>query len=91
MAKEDENIGENVSENELESNSHIKKCGSCSKPVEKCGTCNKPVNKESLRNDRTLHMMFDRLESLINATGFTKQSDKRKVKNDLLKIMDYIF
>ena len=41
--------GENVSENELESNSHIKKCGECSKPVEKCGKCNKPVEKVSAK------------------------------------------
>jgi len=49
MAKEDENIGSIVSENELESNSHIKKCGECSKPVEKCGKCNKPVGKVSAK------------------------------------------
>lgn len=75
--------GENVSENELESNSHIKKCGSCSKPVEKCGTCKKPVNKESLRNDRTLRRMLERLE-----TSLGWDTKHRKMVE---QIMDYIY
>ena len=86
MAKEDENIGKNVSENKLESNSHIKKCGSCSKPVEKCGTCKKPVNKYSLRTDRTLRRMFDKLEMSLRGThGDTKHA------NMVEEIMDYIY
>tara|TARA_R110002020_G_scaffold41033_1_gene120978 strand:+ start:429 stop:1271 length:843 start_codon:yes stop_codon:yes gene_type:complete len=83
---ETKKAGKNVSENELESNSHIKKCGSCSKPVAKCGACNKPVNKYSLRNDRTLRRMFDKLEMSLRGThGDIKHA------NMLEEIMDYIY
>jgi len=60
MAKEEENIGKNVSENELEDISHIKKCAKCNKPVKKCGTCNKTIEKrpvdprERMRYARTI-------------------------------------
>ena len=87
MAKEEENIGNNVSENELESNSHIKKCGECKKPVAKCDKCNKPkpVGKQGLNRDRTLHNMFRKLESSLRGSG------DRKHAKMLAEIMDYIY
>jgi hypothetical protein len=88
MAKEEENIGKNVSENELESNSHIKKCGSCSKPVAKCDKCNKPVSK---KRDPELYKMFRQLETLVNRTSMESQSDKGKIQRLVLKIMEWIF
>jgi len=69
MAKQDENIGSNVSENELESNSHIKKCGECSKPVEKCGDCKKPVQKRPVDPRERM-----RYAKYIQATGVETQS-----------------
>ena len=59
MAKEEENIGKNVSENKLEDISHIKKCAKCNKPVKKCGSCKtvkkRPVDpRERMRYARTL-------------------------------------
>ena len=69
MAKEDENIGSIVSENELESNSHIKKCGECSKPVEKCGKCNKPVEKRNEARDMFQALsVLSRSQEIHNAT-----------------------
>jgi len=88
MAKEEENIGKNVSENELESNSHIKKCESCSKPVAKCDKCNKPVSK---KRDPELYKMFRQLETLVNRTSMESQSDKGKIQRLVLKIMEWIF
>jgi len=77
---------ENVSENKLEDISHIKKCAKCNKPVKKCGSCNKPVGKESLRNDRTLRRMLERLETSLRGThGDYKHA--RMVE----EIMDYIY
>lgn len=88
MAKEEENIGKNVSENELEDISHIKKCGKCSKPVKKCGTCNKPVSK---KRDPELYRMFRELETLVNRTSMESQADKGRIQRLVLKIMEYIF
>ena len=59
--------------------------------AELCKDCKKPVGKQGLNRDRRLYTMLDDLESLINATGFTNERDRRKLKNAVLKIMDYIF
>tara|TARA_R110002020_G_C16209069_1_gene766865 strand:+ start:673 stop:1359 length:687 start_codon:yes stop_codon:yes gene_type:complete len=93
MAKEEENIGKNVSENELEDISHIKKCAKCSKPVKKCGTCNKPkpVGKQGLNRDRTLHNMFRSFETQLKAASMQREVEKVRLIRDFLKIMDYIF
>ena len=86
MAKQDENIGNNVSKNELTKDSHIKEvCKDCNKPVEKCDDCKKPVGKEGLNRDRTLHRMFQQLESSLRGSG------DRKHAKMLAEIMDYIF
>lgn len=85
--------GENVSENKLESNSHIKKCGECKKPIAKCDKCNKPkpVGKQGLNRDRTLHNMFRDFETLLRAAEMERTVYKNRLLRDFLKIMDYIF
>ena len=92
--------GENVSENELESNSHIKKCGECKKPIAKCGTCNKPVGKiqTDLRRRRRLEdngklvetMASMELDNIGNLHGKIKRlqniiSDMRKEHQEITK------
>ena len=91
MAKQDENIGSNVSENELESNSHIKKCGECSKPVAKCGTCNKPVGKiqTDLRRRRQLENNVTLVATHVSMLDDIFDSDMYvKIKNISQKLFE---
>ena len=64
--------------NPFEGEEHIKKCGSCNKPVSK-------------KRDPELYRMFRELETLVNRTSMESQADKGRIQRLVLKIMEWIF
>jgi len=85
--------GNNVSENELESNSHIKKCGECKKPVAKCDKCNKPVGKTNYLNVALRLMKMVKVNVRNAANSFDSKKAKRltvQAHGDITSAINFI-